>query len=136
MKEIQDSAAIVRLTASEIRQAYGKKPLLLGLLTSDPFKLNLGYTVGGFVLLASGLWTFVLALAYFWANDFQASSQEFAEDAINVNPAHQELDSQSPFPVFQPQKLPTPSPDVQTPSTPTPPLAVEVPTIKLRSSLD
>lgn len=112
MREIKDTTAIVLQTATEIRQAYGKKPLLLGLITSDPFKLNLGYTVGGFLLLASGLWTFVLALAYFWANDAGANAQEFRGETVEIDatPIEDETPPPNPFPAFQPQNAPAPSP--------------------------
>lgn len=83
---VNSNGALVRTYAADIEQNYGTQPLLVGVVTRHPFILNGVYTVGGFLLLASGLWTFLFALAYFWRNDYEAMALEFTGNGETGEP--------------------------------------------------
>lgn len=82
-KQNQQIAEGVSAVFQDVSKEYGKSPLLVGTIVPAPQILHGIYALLSLALLSSGLWVFVLAVLYFWANDGKANYHFYVD---NKNP--------------------------------------------------
>lgn len=73
VKQNQQITEVTSAVLQDISEEYGKSPLLVGAIVPAPQILHGIYALSSLVLASSGLWVFVLAVVYFWANDGKAN---------------------------------------------------------------